>query len=114
MAEFEEHTVECSRIVTQTEVSKDLMEETHESTYCSSNPLCDALKFIGDASYAVLPKDCAHQFAEMKKNFLGAMKWVIEKDIEWVDARVAGGDRLREEWQRRAERKKAEPLEAES
>jgi hypothetical protein len=25
---------------------------------------------------------------------------VIEKDIEWIDARIAGGDRLREEWQR--------------
>jgi hypothetical protein len=61
--------------------------------------VCDALRYLGDASYAVLPKDVAHQLGELKKNFLGGVRWLIEKEIKWVDDRVAGGDRLREEWQ---------------
>ncbi|HEX8143357.1 MAG TPA: hypothetical protein VF553_12225 [Pyrinomonadaceae bacterium] len=78
------------------------MEETKETGgYCAANSVCDALRFLCDASYAVLPRDAAHQLGEMKKNFLSGVRWVIEKDIEWIDARVAGGDRLREEWQRR-------------
>lgn len=78
------------------------MQETKESAYCAGSSVCDALRYICDASYAVLPKDVAHQLGELKKNFLSGVRWVIEKDIEWVDARVAGGDRLREEWRRGA------------
>ncbi len=75
------------------------MEETN-SDYCKRNPVCDTFRFICDASYAVLPKDIAHQVGELKKNFLSGVKWVIDKDIEWIENRVAGGDRLREEWRR--------------
>jgi hypothetical protein len=76
------------------------MQETKDGAYCAGQSVCDALRFLGDASYAVLPKDAAHQLAELKKNLLGGLRWAIEKNIEWIDARVAGGDRLREEWQR--------------
>jgi hypothetical protein len=77
------------------------MQETKESNnYCAGGNVCDALRYLCDASYAVLPKDVAHQLGELKKNFLSGVRWVIEKDIEWIDARIAGGDRLREEWQR--------------
>ena len=76
------------------------MTETKEAPYCTGNTVCDALRYLGDASYAVLPKDVAHQLGELKKNFLGGVRWLIEKEIKWVDERVAGGDRLREEWRR--------------
>ncbi|HEV2912655.1 MAG TPA: hypothetical protein VGX92_05005 [Pyrinomonadaceae bacterium] len=77
------------------------MEETKETAYTTgAKTVCDALRYLCDASYAVLPKDVAHQLGEFKKNLLSGMRWVIEKDIEWVDARIAGGDRLREEWRR--------------
>jgi hypothetical protein len=49
----------------------------------------------------VLPEDVAHRVGEMKKNILGSIRWLVDKKIEWVDARVAGGDRLREEWRRK-------------
>jgi hypothetical protein len=75
-------------------------QETKDDSYCASNPVCDALRYLGDASYAVLPQDMAHQLGELKKNFLGGVRWLIEKEIKWVDERVAGGDRLREEWRR--------------
>jgi hypothetical protein len=36
------------------------------------------------------------------------LRTLIDKDIEWVDARVAGGDRVREEWQQKCNRQKSE------
>jgi hypothetical protein len=63
--------------------------------------LCDALRYLGDASYAILPKDVAHNLGDLKKSFLSTIRTLIDKDIEWVEARVAGGDRVREEWQQK-------------
>lgn len=74
------------------------MQDTKDSPYCTGNAVCDALRYIGDASYAVLPKDVAHQLGEMKKNFWSGVRWLVDKEIRWIDARVEGGDRLREEW----------------
>jgi hypothetical protein len=74
------------------------MQETKDSTYCNS--VCDALRLMCDASYAVLPRDVAHQLGEMKKNLWSGVRWLVDKEIAWIDARVAGGDRLREEWRR--------------
>jgi hypothetical protein len=83
------------------------MQETAESGSqydCGSNivnELSDALRYIGDVSYAILPRDVAHNLGDLKKSFLTTIRSLIDKDIEWVDARVAGGDRVREEWEQR-------------
>jgi hypothetical protein len=50
----------------------------------------------------------AHSLADLKKSFLTTIRSLIDKDIEWVDARVAGGDRVREEWRQKCERDKSE------
>jgi hypothetical protein len=88
------------------------MQETTESTSTTEgnvvNELCDALRYLGDASYAILPKDIAHNLGDLKKSFLSTIRTLIDKDIEWVEARVSGGDRLREEWQQKCNRDKAE------
>jgi len=88
------------------------MQETTESTSKTEsnvvNELCDALRYLGDASYAILPKDIAHNLGDLKKSFLSTIRSLIDKDIEWVEARVSGGDRLREEWQEKCNRAKAE------
>jgi hypothetical protein len=78
------------------------MQDTKESSssYCTSSAVCDALRYLGDASYAVLPEDVAHRLGDLKKNFWGGLRSLIDKEIEWIDARVAGGDRMREEWRR--------------
>ena len=76
------------------------MEETKDAANCTGNSVCEVLRYLGDASYAVLPRDVAHELGELKKNFLGGVRWLLEKEIKWIDARVAGGDRLREEWRR--------------
>jgi len=90
------------------------MQETTESGSESQsgsnvvNELCDALRYVGDVSYAILPKDLAHNLGDLKKSFLGTIRSLIDKDIEWVDARVAGGDRVREEWRQKCDRNKAD------
>jgi hypothetical protein len=86
------------------------MQSTNESSNSTVDAIKDALRYLGDASYAILPEDVAHRLAEFKKSFLGGVRCVIEKDMEWIDARVAGGDRLREEWrQRRGQAETKEP-----
>lgn len=86
------------------------MQETAESESGNNtvNELCDALRYIGDVSYAILPRDLAHNLGDLKKSFLTTIRSLIDKDIDWVDARVAGGDRVREEWQQKCNRDKSE------
>jgi hypothetical protein len=86
------------------------MQETAESGSQSEygnnviNELCDAVRYIGDVSYAILPRDVAHNLADLKKSFLTSIRTLIDKDIEWVDARVAGGDKVRAEWKEKCNR----------
>jgi hypothetical protein len=72
------------------------------------NELREALRYVGDVSYAVLPKDVAHNLGDLKKSFLTTIRSLIDKDIEWVDARVAGGDRVREEWRQKCDQEKSD------
>jgi hypothetical protein len=71
--------------------------------YKGGNPVCNALRFLCDASFAVLPHDAAHKLGEFEKNFWGGVRWVAEKNIEWIDISLAAADWLREEWQQRRE-----------
>ncbi|MDQ3668568.1 MAG: hypothetical protein M3410_18750 [Acidobacteriota bacterium] len=72
------------------------------------NAVYDALRYLGDASYAILPPKVAHELGDFKKKFLSNVRSLIEKDIEWIDERVAGGDRLRDEWKRTCNRERSE------
>ena len=58
----------------------------------------DGLRQIGDCSYAVMPKDIAHSLAAFKKAVLVQITTCLQWEMEWIDDRVAGGDKLREEW----------------
>jgi hypothetical protein len=89
---------------------QETTESQSQSDYGSNivNELCDALRYVGDVSYAILPKDVAHNLGDLKKSFLTTIRSLIEKDIEWVDARVAGGDRVREEWEQKCDQDKSE------
>jgi len=77
------------------------MEEARQAACNVANAFCDALNYLGDVSYAILPRDLAHNLGDLKKTFLGGVRSALEKEIEWVDERVAGGDRMREEWEQR-------------
>jgi hypothetical protein len=80
------------------------MAEANETRYHSGDTLADALRFLCDASYAVLPRDVAYKLGEFEKNFWGGVSWLADKKIGWIDEALRGGDRLREEWQRRCQR----------
>lgn len=70
--------------------------------------ICDCARYLGDASYAILPRDIAHGLGDLKKSFLNVVRTAVDKEIEWIDERVSGGDRLREEWRRACEEQKTE------
>ena len=72
--------------------------EARESVNYAASAVCDALRYLGDVSYAVLPQEIAHSVGDFKKSFLNLIRTAVDKEMEWIDARVAGGDRLREEW----------------
>lgn len=84
------------------------MSEVKDTCQNVIDDLSDAVRYLGDASYAILPKDVAHNLGDLKKSFLKTIRTLIDKDIEWVEARVEGGDRVREEWRQKWESAKAD------
>lgn len=78
------------------------MTNMNDSRYNTGNTVCDALRFLCDASFAVLPRDVARQIGEFEKNLWGGVRRFAEKNIGWIDESLAAGDRLREEWRRPA------------
>jgi hypothetical protein len=77
------------------------MPDTNESPNSPVNVIKDGLRYLGDASYAILPEDIAHRLAELKRSFWNGVRSLVDMELEWIDERVEGGDRLREEWQKR-------------
>lgn len=73
----------------------------NDSRYKTGNPVCDALRFLCDAKYAVLPRDVAERLGEFEKNIFGGLRWFAEKNIEWIDESLLAAERLRAEWRRR-------------
>lgn len=74
------------------------MPEGKNPVGCAAEEICNALRYLGDVSYAILPADVAHSIGDLKKSVLNCMRSGIDREIEWIDERVAGGDRLREKW----------------
>jgi len=74
------------------------MEDARDPIRNAAGAVCDGLRQIGDFSYAILPKDIAHALGDFKKAFLGQIRNVVNLEIDWIDERVAGGDKLRDEW----------------
>ena len=74
------------------------MQDARDRVCDVKDAVCDGLRRIGDISYAILPKDVAHALGDLKKSVLSQIRLCLERDIAWIDQRVAGGDRLREEW----------------
>jgi hypothetical protein len=74
------------------------MDEARERINNAAEAVCDGLRQIGDFSFAIFPKDIAHALGDIKKSFLSEFRKIIDWEIEWTEARVAGGDKLRDEW----------------
>ena len=67
------------------------------------NAVWEGLREIGDFSYAILPRDIAHACGDLNKALLGQVRDLVDWEIRWTDDRVAGGDRLRDEWRAKCE-----------
>ena len=65
----------------------------------------DGLRKLEDCQYAIMPKNIAHSVAGVKKALLGALTNALRWEMEWIDDRVAGGDKLREEWREKARKR---------
>ncbi|MDX6612331.1 MAG: hypothetical protein QOD75_1517 [Blastocatellia bacterium] len=74
------------------------MQDETNARYNSGNPLGDAVKYISEATYALLPTQFAHKLGELEKDLWSAVRGFAEKELGWIDERVEGGDRLRNEW----------------
>jgi hypothetical protein len=74
------------------------MQENRDPIRDVTGAVLDCLRQVGDCSYAVLPKDIAHSLAGLKKAVLTQLTTALQWEMEWIDDRVAGGDKLREEW----------------
>jgi hypothetical protein len=68
----------------------------------------DGLRQIGDFSYAIMPKDLAHAVADLKKALLAQIRGAVDWEISWIDDRVAGGDRMRDEWRAKCQEERGE------
>jgi hypothetical protein len=79
------------------------MEDARDPIRNAAGAVCDGLRQIGDFSYAILPKDIAHALGDFKKAFLGQVRNVVNLEIDWIDERVAGGDKLRDEWREKCQ-----------
>ena len=74
------------------------MEAGRDPVRDCAEAVCDGLRKIGDFSYAIMPKDVAHALGDLEKAVLSQVRWLVDWETKWIDERVAGGDRLREEW----------------
>jgi hypothetical protein len=83
------------------------MEEGRDPVRDVAEAVCDGLRQIGDVSYAILPKDLAHTLGDVKKALLSQVRCLVDWETKWIDERVAGGDRLREEWREKCRRNAA-------
>jgi hypothetical protein len=80
------------------------MEEARRCVNDVGGAICDGLRQIGDFSYAIMPKDLAHAVGDLKKAVLSQIRDCVDWEIGWIDDRVAGGDRLRDEWREKCRR----------
>jgi hypothetical protein len=83
------------------------MQNSKDPIRNAAEAVCDGLRKIGDVSYAILPKNMAHALANLKKTVLTELTGALQWEMEWIDNRVAGGDKLREEWRRKCEQQNA-------
>jgi hypothetical protein len=83
------------------------MKEARECVNDVCGAVMDGVRRIDEFCYAILPKDVAHAMSDLNKAVLNQFRDLIDWKIRWNDDRVAGGDRMREEWREKCERESA-------
>ena len=86
------------------------MEDTRDPLRNAAEAVCDGLRQIGDFTYAIMPRDIAHALGDLKKAVLSQVRSCVDWEIEWIGDRVAGGDKLREEWREKCRENSASDI----
>jgi len=56
------------------------MEQEVRNAACNAaNAVCDVLRYLGDVSYAILPREVAHDFGDLNKSFWTCVRNAVEK-----------------------------------
>ena len=84
------------------------MEQARNCVEDVAGAVRDGLRQIGDFSYAIMPKDLAHAVGDLKKAVLSQIRGALDGEIGWIDERIAGGDRLRDQWRERCRHERGE------
>src|SRR6266516_1431199 len=85
------------------------MQDEKDARYNTGDPLCDAVRYINDAAYAVLPTEVAHKLGDLEKSLWSAVRGFAEKELGWIDERVESSDRMRQEWRESCKREETGP-----
>ena len=85
------------------------MQDEKEVRYNPCNSLLDAIKYVNDATYAVLPTEVAHKLGDLEKSLWSSVRGFAEKELGWIDERVESSDRLRQEWRESCKRAESAP-----
>lgn len=80
------------------------MKDGRECVNDVADALWDGLRKIDEFSYAILPKDVAHAVSDLNKSLLTQFRNFVDWKIRWNEERLAGGDRMREEWREKCRR----------
>lgn len=88
------------------------MQEARSCANDVMDAVCDGFRKIGDISFAVFPRDIAHALGDLQKAVLSTVRNVVDWEIEWTNDRVAGGDRLRDEWREKCRQPTADETQA--
>ena len=81
------------------------MQQDRDPIRDVADAVLGGLRQIGDCSYAILPRDVAHSLAGFKKAVLTQITTCLQWEMEWIDDRVAGGDKLRDKWREKCEQR---------
>ena len=84
------------------------MQKDRDPISDAAGAVLDGLRQIGNCSYAILPKDIAHSLAGLKKAMLTQLTTALQWEMEWIDDRVAGGDKLRDKWREKCEQRSSQ------
>lgn len=90
----------------------EVMQEARSCANDVAGAVCDAFRQIGDFSFAIFPKDVAHALGDLQKALLSTARKCVDWEIQWTEDRVAGGDRMREEWKEKCRRTTADEPQA--
>lgn len=74
------------------------MQEGRDCINDVADALRDGVRKIDEFCYAIMPKDIAHAVSDLNKALLTQVRDFVDWKIQWNEDRLAGGDRMREEW----------------